>query len=87
MQSPAMQPDVMVVSGGRTVSGECGGALQDLAPTAQGAQVVREARAAATLCRAGSDRIGNARERDPVSMTADLPARLVIAAPREVEAS
>ena len=87
MQRPAMRSDAMVVSCGRTVSGKFGGALQDLVPTVQGAQVVREARAADSLCRAGSDRVGDARERDPVSMTVDLPAPLVNAAPRHAEAS
>ena len=43
-----MQRDVMVVSGVRTAIGDFGGALKDMAPTALGAQVVREA-----LARAG----------------------------------
>lgn len=43
-----MQREVMVVSGVRTAIGDFGGALKDVAPTALGAQVVREA-----LVRAG----------------------------------
>jgi acetyl-CoA C-acetyltransferase len=38
-----MQREVMVVSGVRTPIGDFGGALKDMAPTALGAQVVREA--------------------------------------------
>jgi acetyl-CoA C-acetyltransferase len=38
-----MQREVMVVSGVRTAIGDFGGALKDMAPTALGAQVVREA--------------------------------------------
>jgi acetyl-CoA C-acetyltransferase len=50
MQRPAMQRDVMVVSGVRTAIGDFGGALKDMAPTALAAQVVREA-----MARAGVD--------------------------------
>ncbi len=42
-----MSRDVMVVSGVRTPIGDFGGALKDVAPTALGAQVVREAMARA----------------------------------------
>ncbi len=45
-----MQRDVMVVSGVRTAIGDFGGGLKDVAPTALGSQVVREA-----LSRAGVD--------------------------------
>jgi acetyl-CoA C-acetyltransferase len=45
-----MQRDVMVVSGVRTAIGDFGGALKDMAPTALGSQVAREA-----LARAGVD--------------------------------
>jgi acetyl-CoA C-acetyltransferase len=44
-----MQREVMVVSGARTAIGDFGGALKDVAPTALGAQVAREALARAQV--------------------------------------
>ena len=44
-----MQREVMVVSGVRTAIGDFGGALKDMAPTALGAKVVREALSRASV--------------------------------------
>jgi acetyl-CoA C-acetyltransferase len=44
-----MQREVVVVSGVRTAIGDFGGALKDVAPTALGAQVIREAMARAQV--------------------------------------
>ncbi len=47
--NPAMQRDVLIVSGVRTAIGDFGGALKDVPPTELGAQVVREALARAEV--------------------------------------
>jgi acetyl-CoA C-acetyltransferase len=70
MQRPAMQRDVMVVSGVRTAIGDFGGALKDMAPTALGSQVVREAleRAGVAGTEVGHVVFGNVIHTEPKDM-------------------
>jgi len=65
-----MQRDVMVVSGVRTAIGDFGGALKDMAPTALGAQVVREALERAGVAGAEVDHVvfGNVIHTEPKDM-------------------
>jgi acetyl-CoA C-acetyltransferase len=65
-----MQRDVMVVSGVRTAIGDFGGALKDMAPTALGSQVVREAMARAGVAGAevGHVVFGNVIHTEPKDM-------------------
>ena len=65
-----MQREVMVVSGVRTAIGDFGGALKDMAPTALGSQVVREAleRAEVAGTEVGHVVFGNAIHTDPKDM-------------------
>jgi acetyl-CoA C-acetyltransferase len=70
MQRPDWQRDVMVVSGVRTAIGDFGGALKDMAPTALGSQVVREAMARAGVAGAevGHVVFGNVIHTEPKDM-------------------
>jgi acetyl-CoA C-acetyltransferase len=70
MQGQALQRDVMVVSGVRTAIGDFGGSLKDLAPTALGAQVVREAlqRAEVAGAEVGHVVFGNVIHTEPKDM-------------------
>ncbi len=65
-----MQRDVMVVSGVRTAIGDFGGALKDMAPTALGAQVMREAldRAGVAGAEVGHVVFGNVIHTEPKDM-------------------
>jgi acetyl-CoA C-acetyltransferase len=65
-----MQRDVMVVSGVRTAIGDFGGALKDMAPTALGSQVVREAleRAGVAGTEVGHVVFGNVIHTEPKDM-------------------
>ncbi len=65
-----MQREVMVVSGVRTPIGDFGGALKDVAPTALGAQVVREAleRAGVAGAEVGHVVFGNVIHTEPKDM-------------------
>ena len=65
-----MQRDVMVVSGVRTAIGDFGGALKDMAPTALGSQVVREAlqRAGVAGAEVGHVVFGNVIHTEPKDM-------------------
>ncbi len=65
-----MQREVMVVSGVRTAIGDFGGALKDMAPTALGSQVVREAleRAEVAGTEVGHVVFGNVIHTDPKDM-------------------
>jgi acetyl-CoA C-acetyltransferase len=65
-----MQREVMVVSGVRTAIGDFGGALKDMAPTALGAQVVREAleRASVAGAEVGHVVFGNVIHTEPKDM-------------------
>ena len=70
MQRSDMQREVMVVSGVRTAIGDFGGALKDMAPTALGAQVVREAleRASVAGAEVGHVVFGNVIHTEPKDM-------------------
>jgi acetyl-CoA C-acetyltransferase len=65
-----MQREVMVVSGVRTAIGDFGGALKDMAPTALGAQVVREVleRAGVAGAEVGHVVFGNVIHTEPKDM-------------------
>src|SRR6202166_3792185 len=65
-----MQREVMVVSGVRTAIGDFGGALKDMAPTALGSQVVREAlqRAGVAGAEVGHVVFGNVIHTEPKDM-------------------
>ena len=70
MQRSDMQREVMVVSGVRTAIGDFGGALKDMAPTALGAQVVREVleRAGVAGAEVGHVVFGNVIHTEPKDM-------------------
>jgi acetyl-CoA C-acetyltransferase len=65
-----MQREVMVISGVRTAIGDFGGALKDMAPTALGSQVVREAleRAGVAGAEVGHVVFGNVIHTEPKDM-------------------